>query len=255
MVVAEGKDVVDDLAVTSLDEVDEDCGGVDVREQGAEEGLPFLAHEEHEGCVAGRGVHWAKGHDVEGEEGAVGAGKAELLSIAVLDGDLVEAGLGIETDPVQVASSRGKVFNGFVAAGDGECIRECAAEGREVGDPAQVQEGFDLGEHDGGFVDTVARRATGLRGGVAGVDAEFVVEDGPVDASGGEGVPVRLDDGGESVPVTRFEGGGNGDDGVEFSLVEGRVPEDAVVAGDGEVKGCGGLAQEGAVAIAGKDVS
>eukprot|EP00977_Amphora_coffeiformis_P027105 scaffold33564_cov104-Amphora_coffeaeformis.AAC.1 len=81
-----------------------------------------------------------------------------------------------------------------------------------------------------------------------------VVEDGPVDTSGSKGVPVGLDDGGESVPVTGFKGGGDGDDRVEFSLVEGRVPEDAVVVGDGEVKGCGGLAQEGAVAIAGKDV-
>eukprot|EP00977_Amphora_coffeiformis_P023177 scaffold12343_cov107-Amphora_coffeaeformis.AAC.2 len=86
--------------------------------------------------------------------------------------------------------------------------------------------------HDGGFVDTVARRATGLRGGVTSVDAEFVVEDGPVDASGSEGVPVGLDDGGEAVLVTGFKGGGNGDDRVKFSLVEGRVPEDAVVAGD-----------------------
>eukprot|EP00977_Amphora_coffeiformis_P024066 scaffold15004_cov235-Amphora_coffeaeformis.AAC.1 len=103
-------------------------------------------------------------------------------------------------------------------------------------------------------MDAIARRATGSRGGVASVDAEFVVEDGPVDAGGGKGVPVGLDDGGEAFPVAGFEGGGNGDDGVEFSLVEGRVPEDAVVAGDGEVEGCGGLAQEGAVAIAGKDV-
>eukprot|EP00977_Amphora_coffeiformis_P023858 scaffold14614_cov115-Amphora_coffeaeformis.AAC.2 len=87
----------------------------------------------------------------------------------------------------------------------------CAAEGGEVGDPAQIQEGFDLGQHDGGFVDAIARRAAGLRGGVAGVDAEFVVEDGPVDAGGGEGVPVGLDDGGEAFPVTGFKGGGNGD--------------------------------------------
>eukprot|EP00977_Amphora_coffeiformis_P000134 scaffold36_cov102-Amphora_coffeaeformis.AAC.1 len=120
-----GKDVVNDLAVAGLDEVDKDCGGVNVREPGAEEGLPFLAHQEHEGCVAGRGIHWAKGHDVEGEEGAVGAGEAELLSVAVSDGDLVEAGLGVDADPVQAASSWGKVFNGFIAAGDGECVREC----------------------------------------------------------------------------------------------------------------------------------
>eukprot|EP00977_Amphora_coffeiformis_P023857 scaffold14614_cov115-Amphora_coffeaeformis.AAC.1 len=95
-----GKDVVDNLVVAGLDEVDKYGGGVDVREPGAEEGLPFLAHEEHEGCVAGGGVHWAKGHDVEGEEGAVWAGEAELLAVAVSDGDLVEAGLGINTDPV-----------------------------------------------------------------------------------------------------------------------------------------------------------
>eukprot|EP00977_Amphora_coffeiformis_P026920 scaffold31701_cov130-Amphora_coffeaeformis.AAC.1 len=62
-------------------------------------------------------------------------------------------------------------------------------------------------------MDAIARRATGLRGGVASVDAEFVVEDGPVDASGSEGVPVGLDDGGEAFPVAGFEGGGNGDDG------------------------------------------
>eukprot|EP00977_Amphora_coffeiformis_P020744 scaffold8457_cov121-Amphora_coffeaeformis.AAC.2 len=88
-------------------------------------------------------------------------------------------------------------------------------------------------------MDAIGRRVTGLRGGVASVDAEFVVEDGPVDAGGGEGVPVGLDDGGEAFPVAGFKGGGNGDDGVEFGLVEGRVPEDAVVVGDGEVEGCG----------------
>eukprot|EP00977_Amphora_coffeiformis_P021366 scaffold9242_cov113-Amphora_coffeaeformis.AAC.4 len=77
------KDVVDDLAVAGLDEVDKDCGGVYVREPGAEEGLPFLAHEEHEGCVAGGGVHWAKGHDIEGGngDGVDGGGWGELVEV------------------------------------------------------------------------------------------------------------------------------------------------------------------------------
>eukprot|EP00977_Amphora_coffeiformis_P019241 scaffold7079_cov99-Amphora_coffeaeformis.AAC.1 len=53
-------------------------------------------------------------------------------------------------------------------------------------------------------MDAIARRATGLRGGVAGVNAEVIVEDGPVDAGGGEGVPVGLDDGGEAFLVAGF---------------------------------------------------
>ena len=32
-----------------------------------EEGLPFLAHEEHEGAVAGGSVESSKRHDVEAE--------------------------------------------------------------------------------------------------------------------------------------------------------------------------------------------
>ena len=66
-VVAEEKDVVNDLAIATLDQV-----GVDVRigEFGkalVEKGLPFLTHEEHEGAVAGGSVERPEWHDVEAE--------------------------------------------------------------------------------------------------------------------------------------------------------------------------------------------
>ena len=83
-----------------------------------------MAHEEHEDGVASRSIDWPKWHDVEGVEGAIGAGKAEFLAVGPADTDLVEAGLGINTDPVELAGTRGKVVNGFIAAGNGEAVHK-----------------------------------------------------------------------------------------------------------------------------------
>ena len=70
-----------------------------------------MAHEEHEDGVASRGINWPKWHDVKGVEGAIGAGKTEFLTVGPADADLVEAGLGINADPVELAGTRGKVVN------------------------------------------------------------------------------------------------------------------------------------------------
>ena len=66
--VAEKENIVDDLAVAGVDEFDSDEGHVDFGVFFAEEGLPFLPHEEHEDCVTCWCVDGAKRHDVEGVE-------------------------------------------------------------------------------------------------------------------------------------------------------------------------------------------
>ena len=48
--------------------------------------------------------------------------------------------------------------------------------------------------HDAGFVNAVSRGSTSDGFGVAGVDAEFVVEDWSTNADGNERVPVFMDD-------------------------------------------------------------
>ena len=56
------------MTVAGLNEVYRNFGDINVGKFFMEQSLPFLVEEEHEGCAAGRGVIWAKGHDVEGEE-------------------------------------------------------------------------------------------------------------------------------------------------------------------------------------------
>ena len=81
------------------------------------------------------------------------------------------------------------------------------------------------------------------------VDAEFAVHDWPGDARGDEGVPTSVDDAGEAGGEGGVEVGGDRDDAVELGLMFGCVPENDVVATDGEVEGLGGLAEWGAVAV------
>lgn len=88
----------------------------------------------------------------------------------------------------------------------------------------------------GRFVDAVTWWATGDWFRRPGVDAEFVIEDRATNAFRGEGVPVVLDDGGETTGVIRVEVCWETDGLGENSLVLGGVPEDAVVAADGEVE-------------------
>lgn len=73
--VAEEEDIVDDLTVAGLDKLNGDSGDVEFRIFFAEQGLPFLAHEEHQDGVTCGSVDGAKGHDVEGVMGAVGTGE------------------------------------------------------------------------------------------------------------------------------------------------------------------------------------
>ena len=61
-------------------------------------------------------------------------------------------------------------------------------------DPVHVQEGFQLLFHDDRLMDTIPGRSAGHRGSGASVDAELKVKDRSVDASGGEGIPIGLDD-------------------------------------------------------------
>ena len=121
-VIAEEEDVINNLAVTSLDELDVNGCGVDVGEAFTEKCLPFLAHQEHQDSVASGSIDRAKGHDIESPEDAVGAGKAQFFTVTVTNFDLVEARLCVDTDPIESAAARGEIVNSFVASGDGEAI-------------------------------------------------------------------------------------------------------------------------------------
>ena len=82
-------------------------------------------------------------------------------------------------------------------------LGEPAAEVGEDADPSHIQEGGELVFHDDGLVDSVPGRSAGNRCGRACVNAELVVEDRAVDAGGGEGVPVGLDDAGQYVFMSK----------------------------------------------------
>ena len=64
----------------------------------------------------------------------------------------------------------------------------------ESANPAEREEIVKLTLHDAGFVNAVSRGSTSDGFGVAGVDAEFVVEDWSTNADGNERVPVFMDD-------------------------------------------------------------
>ena len=93
------------MAVTGADEMALDGG---IRQFGklfAEKCLPFLAEDEHESCVARGCVDGSEGHDVEGVQLALGPDEAEFMAVGASDGDLVETGLCIDADPVEVAGA------------------------------------------------------------------------------------------------------------------------------------------------------
>ena len=110
------------MTVSGLDELDGDCRDVEFREFLTEEGLPFLTHEKHQDCVACGSDDGAERHDVEGIKGTVWAGETELVTVGVADTDLVEAGLGVDADPIKAAGAGSKVIGGFIAARDGEAV-------------------------------------------------------------------------------------------------------------------------------------
>ena len=85
-------------------------------------------------------------------------------------------------------------------------------------------------------MDAVTRGSAGNGFGVAGVDAKFVMEDGSANTFGGEGVPKLVDNGSEAVSVVGVEVCWKFYVFVEFGLMFGGIPEDAVGAIDGEVE-------------------
>ena len=86
--------------------------------------LPFLVKKEHEGSAAGWGIDGSKGHDIEGVQDAVGSDKAEFVAVGVANSNLVEAGFGVDADPVQGASAGGKIVGGFITTWDGKVADE-----------------------------------------------------------------------------------------------------------------------------------
>ena len=58
----------------------------------------------------------------------------------------MEAGLGINTDPVELAGTRGKVVNGFVTAGDWEAVNQGDRVEATVEDPEAPDEVVDVGD-------------------------------------------------------------------------------------------------------------
>ena len=68
-------------------------------------------------CIQG-----SEGHDAEGEEFSVGSSKAEFGSVALSGCNLVEAGFGIDVDPVESACTWGKVVDGLIAVGHGKVV-------------------------------------------------------------------------------------------------------------------------------------
>ena len=74
---------------------------------------------------------------------------------------------------------------------------------REGANPTRVKEATELAVDLSGFVDTITRWFATDRVGVAGVDAEFVVQDGPADTRGDKRVPVALDCGDKLITVGR----------------------------------------------------
>lgn len=111
-------------------------------------------------------------------------------------------------------------------------------------DPAERQKFIKLLLHDAGFVDTVSRGAAGDRVGVACVDAKFVIKDWAAHAGGYEGVPIFMNDGSETGAKFGLKMVGKANDFVEFGLVLGGLPSDAVGSVNGEVEGVGCLAED-----------
>ena len=108
--------------------------------------------------------------------------------------------------------------------------------------------------HDASFVDAVTRWSACDGIGVTGVDAEFVVENGPADSTGDEGVPIFMDDGGEAVRELSVEVIREANDFVKFGLVEITVPNDTVWPVDGEVERVGGLTKDSGATVRRKEV-
>ena len=183
------------------------------------------------------------------------------------DCNFVDTRFGIYADPVVLAGAWGKVFKGFVAAGNGKVVnkgdRVEAATGNakmpnEVGnvndmflmvgtriitdsqpvrwgketDPVHAEQVLQLLHDDFGFVDATMRGFAGGRLGIASVDAKFVIEDGAADSFGNKGVPVFMNNGGEAGAVVKQNGIGEADDLVKFGLVFENNPDDMIILFD-----------------------
>ena len=108
--------------------------------------MPFLAEDEHEGCVASWGINWSKGHDVEGEKDAVRACKAKFGTIRVADADLMETRFGVDANPIEAAGTGGEVINGFIAAGNGKVVIQCDGVEAAVGNTESPDKVRNVGD-------------------------------------------------------------------------------------------------------------
>ena len=143
--VGEKEDVVNNLAITGLDEVDECFGVTEVGKFLAEQGLPFLAKDEHERGVASRSVDGSEGHDVEGVKDTLGPGKAKFGSIGAANANLVETRFCVDADPVQAAGPWCEIIDGFIAAGNGKVVDECDGVEAAIRDAQAPDEVFNVG--------------------------------------------------------------------------------------------------------------
>ena len=145
-IVAEEEDVIDDLAIAGLNKVDVDGSFVEVGKAFAEEGLPFLAHEEHEDSVTGWSIDGAKRHNIECVKDAGGAGKAKFVAVARADLNLMKAGFAVDADPEETASAGGKIVDGFVATGNREVVDERDCIEAAIGDAEAPNEIGNVGD-------------------------------------------------------------------------------------------------------------
>jgi hypothetical protein len=94
-----------------------------------------------------------------------------------------------------------------------------------------MKEGVDLGHHDAAFVYAVMGYFTANRLGATCVDAKLKAENGATDAFSIKTVPVILDDGNQFGTEIGCKVSGDGDNFIEFCLVNGWVPEPEIVSG------------------------
>jgi hypothetical protein len=75
--------------------------------------------------------------------------------------------------------------------------------------PCVFEEADGLSGNNFGFMDTIARTATSDGGGVAGVDAKLVIDDGAADALSDKGIPEPANNGTDLGVVSSGKGAGD----------------------------------------------
>jgi hypothetical protein len=245
------KDVVNDNAAAKVRRV----RGVPK----VKEGVPFVLENTHHRGVESRGVAGSKRHDGESILFVVGSEESELGLILGANGNLMIAGLVVETDKIEPTGRVAEIINSVVASGnrvfewEGYLVEASVGDAHapdEVGDvsdvflvrfggednrgapgaladadPTVVQKDMEVFHDDLAFVGSVVRFAAAYGRRAAGIDTKFEIENGEANAGRIKTVPMRLDncnDGGAD------RGGSGGVDNEilrEFSGVTGLIPE------------------------------